>query len=73
MVNQIIHLREKWFLLPDPSSKSVVKGEKKAELIRNGYVISSFDFDRSRSEEDVFMNLQKRFQDKLDGVRYEHN
>jgi hypothetical protein len=60
-------------LLPDPNSKSVVKGNKKAELMKNGYVISSFDFDRSWSEEDVFMNLRKGFQEKLGSIRYGHN
>ena len=60
-------------LLPDPSAKSVVKGNKQAELVKNGYVISSFDFDRSWSEEDVFMNIRKGFQGKLDGTRYGHN
>ena len=60
-------------LLPDPSAKSVVKGNKKAELVKNGYVISSFDFDRSWSEEDVFMNIRKGFQGKPDGTRYGHN
>ena len=53
--------------------KSVVKGNKKAELVKNGYVNSSFDFDRSWSEEDVFMNIRKGFQGKLDGTRYGHN
>ena len=58
-------------LLSRPSASTVVKGKKKAELLREGQVISSFDFFRSWTEEDVYRQLSVAFQDKLRGKRYE--
>jgi hypothetical protein len=57
-------------LLSRPSASTVVKGKKKAELLREGQVISSFDFFRSWTEEDVYRQLSVAFQDKLRGKRY---
>ena len=57
-------------LLSSPTASNVVKGKKKAELLREGQVISSFDFYRSWTEEDVYRHLGMAFQDKLHGKRY---
>ena len=57
-------------LLSSPTASNVVKGKKKAELLRKGQVISSFDFYRSWTKEDVYQQLSMAFQDKLHGKRY---
>ena len=57
-------------LLSSPSASTVVKRKKKAELLREGQVISLFDFSRSWTEEDVYWQLSVAFQNKLHGKRY---
>ena len=57
-------------LLSSPTASNVVKGKKKAECLRKGQIISSFDFYRSWTEEDVYRQLSMAFQDKLHGKRY---
>lgn len=56
-------------LLNNPNASSVVRGKLKAELMRRGQVISSFDFNRSWSEEDVNRHLCLAFKDKLQSAR----
>ena len=57
-------------LFSSPYATSVVKGKKKAELMRNGQVISSFDFNRAWTADEVYQNLRLRFQAKLREIRY---
>ena len=60
-------------LLSSPNASSVVKGKRKADLMRKGQVINSFDFCRSWSEDDVYRHLRAGFQDKLRAMRYNMN
>lgn len=57
-------------LLNSPTVSAVVKGKKKADLLREGNIISTFDFCRSWSEEEVYQHLSMAFQDKLHSKRY---
>ena len=52
-------------LLSSHTACNVVKGKKKAELLRKGHVIRLFDFCRNWTEEDVYRQLGYAFQKKL--------
>ena len=57
-------------LLSSPEDRTVLRGKAKAELMRRGQVISSFDFNRSWTEDDVYRHLRQAFGEKLQGARY---
>lgn len=57
-------------LLNTPTDCSTVRGKAKADLIKNGQVISSFDFNKSWSSDEVMRRIGLAFEEKLKGSTF---
>ncbi len=57
-------------LLNSPADCTTVRGKAKADLIKNGQVISSFDFKKNWSDEEIIRQIGLAFEEKLQGSRF---
>ena len=57
-------------LLNRPTDCTTVRGKAKADLMKNGHVISSFDFQKNWSDQEIIRRIGMAFEDKLEGSRF---
>lgn len=57
-------------LLNRPTDCTTVRGKAKADLMKNGHVISSFDFQKNWSDQEIIRRIGTAFEDKLEGSRF---
>ena len=57
-------------LVNNPTDCTTIRGKAKADLIKKGQVISSFDFQKSWSDEEIKKQIGLAFEEKLQGSRF---
>lgn len=68
--NSCMNFAREVVLVNSPTDCTTVRGKAKADLMKNGYVISSFDFKKSWSDEEIKKQIGLAFEEKLQGSRF---
>jgi hypothetical protein len=69
-INPCTNFAREVVLVNSPTDCTTVRGKAKADLIKNGQVISSFDFKKGWSDDEIEKQIGLAFEEKLQGSRF---